>query len=222
MHRRRFLALVTSLAVVPRLAIARQFEVEETPAPDQSAPRWEAIRFEHPDHDATIRTIEARQSLWDTPAAAGAAAGSLTADAGTPLPDGEFYHSEVLDWSPRIDVRDANEVTGREWNTVVGVAAFTTYWSQIVVWEKRRLTVVLVSGQSAESVRDEAESMANLVLNRMPVPCGPKEPELLPTIDEVPAGMTLVWHASHTGTKHGTPEADRKVLAECTQVGEPG
>lgn len=222
MHRRRFLALFASLAVAPHLAAARQFEVEETPAPDQSAPRWEAIRYEHPDHDAAIRTIEVRQSLWDTPAAAGAAAGSLTANAGTPLPEGEFYHSEVLHWSPQIDVRDASEITGREWHTVVGVAAYTTEWTQIVVWQKRRLTVALVSGGSVDAVQDEAESMANLVLNRMPVPCGPKEPELLPTIDEVPAGMTLVWHASHTGVKHGTPEAERRMLAECTQVGEPG
>ena len=161
-------------------------------------------------------------STWGNAAIAGAVAGALTANAGTALPQGEFYHSDVTDWTPRVEVEDVEQITGREWNTVVGVAAFTTCWAQLVAWQDRRVTVVLVSGGAAVSVRRETSRLAEEVLYWEPMPCGPP-PDTLPTIDEVPAGMELVWRADEEGPwSPNEGEDERDWLAECTLVDDPG
>jgi hypothetical protein len=223
MHRRHFLSLVIASALGPRFLTALQFEAEESPPPDRSAPTWDAIRFRTLDADAMIRTIEVRVSIWDDAAMAGTVAGSLTANAGTALPAGEFYHSAVTDWTPPVQMEDAEEITGREWNTVVGVAAFTTCWAQFVAWQDRRVTVVLVSGGAPVAVRREASRLADLVLYWEPMPCGPP-PDTLPTIDEVPPGMELVWRADEEGPwTVGEVEDDGRVgQVECTMVDDPG
>ena len=221
MHRRRFLTLLTTLVVVPQVVAARQFDVETTPPPDAHAPAWMGIRYEATDQDAPIRSIEVRLSYWDDPVRAGAAAGALTANAGTPLPEGEFYHSEVTTWTPQLDDIEADEISGQEWLTTVGVAAYQTFYAQVVVWQSRKVTVVLVSGSSAEVVQQEAARVATLTLTLVAIPCGPT-PDPLPTVDEVPAGMTVVWRADETGpVDDGTPGADRRQQAECTQIGKP-
>jgi hypothetical protein len=221
MHRRHFISLIAASALAPRLLTAQQFEVDETLPPDQSAPIWDAIRFQSTDHEARIRTIEVRVSTWPDSVIAGAVAGSLTANARTPLPQGEFYHSDVTDWTPRVEVEDINEVMGREWNTVVGVAAFTTWWAQLVAWQDQRVTVVLVSGGAATAVRRETSRLADLVLYWEPMPCGPP-PDTLPTIDDVPVGMELIWRADEEGPWPTGELTDRgSRLLECTLVEPP-
>lgn len=217
MHRRRFLALVASIAIAPRLITARQFEVETTPPPDSNAPAWLGIRYEHPDYDARIRSIEVRVSFWDDPALAGAAAGSLSANAGTPLPQGEFYHSEVTAWTPDIDDTTGATITGREWSTTVGVAAFQTFYAQAVAWQEYRVTVVLVSGGAATVVRAEAERQLRRSLEQIPVPCGPP-PSYLPTQDDVPDGMTVAWQDEQDIPGASPVPVDRRLLGECEPI----
>ena len=219
MHRRRFLALVVALAIAPQLAAARQFDVETTPPPDAHADEWLGIRYEHPDPDAPIRSIEVRVSFWSDPSLAGTAAGSLTANARTPLPEGEFYHSEVTAWTPD-HTDDRATITGQEWSTTVGVAAFTTWYAQAVAWQGRQVTVVLVSGGSADLVRDEANEQLARSLDQIPVPCGPPL-DYLPGIDDVPEGMTVVWR---TGNKEFTDVAGPHgawKMADCTMTTPP-
>ncbi len=157
--------------------------------------------------DDEIRSVFARVSRWTDEASAAAFQEYLAGEAGSDLPEGEFYHSEVVEWAVP-DAPDDLVVTAMEWSTTVGVAAYHTAWVLCTMRRGPRLWDLWISGAGSGQVRELATDLMTVLGERYPPPCGTLELEdYLPRPEDVPAGMSVVDYPSGV-TPDGEPWLD--------------
>jgi hypothetical protein len=187
MNRRRFVAAVMAgCAFVPVMQ-----GVAQTPVAGVEALEVATVGFRASADDG-IRTISARVSLWPDEHDAAWFQEFLANEAGSDLPDGEFYQSPLEEWKVP-GVPDDLTVTAIEWNTTVGVAAYRTEWIQVTMRRGSHLWDIWISGAERELVRDLATDLMGVLGERIPPPCGTLElEEYLPQPEDVPDGMEIV------------------------------
>jgi hypothetical protein len=186
MNRRRFVAaIVAGCASMPVMqGIAR------IPPVERQALEVEQVGYAASDDDG-IRWIFARVSLWPDEDDAAWFQEYLAGEAGSDLPEGEFYQSDLEDWEVP-DVPDGLAVTATEWNTTVGVAAYRTEWVQFTMRRGAQLWDLWISGAERGPVRDLATDLMVVLGERYPPPCGTLElVDYLPQPEDVPAGMEV-------------------------------
>ena len=142
--------------------------------------------------DDMVRSVFTRVSLWPDEDDAAWFQRHLAGEAGSDLPAGEFYQSEVEEWAVP-GVPDDLVVIAMEWSTTVGVAAYHTAWLLFTMRRGAQVWDLWISAAGREQARDLASDLMVELGERVPPPCGTLElEEYLPTPEDVPAGMSVV------------------------------
>ncbi len=158
--------------------------------------------------DDPIRSLGARVSRWRDLEAAEEHRQTMIADAGSDLPQGEFYQSGLLE-KPLPDDVAALPATAMTWITTAGAAAHRTEWALLTARREAIVWDLWISGGEPDPVLDLAVALASDLTARE-LAAGSDLAALLPAPDEVPDGMTVDLRMSPAGTfdVDGTPMPD--------------
>ncbi len=197
MNRRHFLAVIAALIATPQVGLARFIQPVENEAEDFAEVKFIATS------DDVIRSLGVRVSQWVDDEAAEEHRQFALANAGSNLPEGEFYQTEPVELNLPLDLV-LYPVTAMGWHTTVGVAAYRTEWVLLAVRRDTLVWEVRVSGAEVEPVLELAGSVV--------APLTWREIELdlfslLPSEDDVPENLALEYRMSPEGTfdPQGTP-----------------
>ena len=172
MHRRHFLSLTAAaLAARSAVAIARPGESLAGNALD-----FASVTYLSSSDDA-VRGLLAQVSRWSDAGAASRYGVSILNQAGSDLPEGEFYQTEPVD-HPIPPGEIAPPAMARGWQTIVGVAAYTTDIVLLVVQRDDLIWSFRTSGARDAGVLGITIDLAAGLVDRSPV--GPWSPGFPP------------------------------------------
>jgi hypothetical protein len=202
MHRRRFVAIASAIALAPGLVLAHR-----TPVVTIAAEDFAEVRY-HLGNDDGVRSVTARVSQWAGPELAGTFREDVIRNAGSNLPMGEFYQSEPVD-HPIPEDALAPPASARSWYTTVGAAGYVTDWLLLVTQRETLVWEVRASGAEGIPLLDLAIDLAADLTSR-----APEDGlfALLPGQEDVPEGLTL----EYTKSPQGTFDADSNRMPEPT------
>lgn len=201
---RRQLVITIATACVASPAMA---ETKLVPSVEFEADDFAAVRYRGgSNEDDMIRSVYARVSVWADENAAEEHRQFMIANAGSNLPDGEFYQSTPIEYQLPLDLV-IYPVTAMGWNTTVGVAAYRTEWILLSVRRSSVVWDLKIAGAETQPVLDLAGTMAASLTRRELSAEGRDLFRLLPREADVPDGLTLEYRMSPVGTidANGTP-----------------
>jgi hypothetical protein len=203
-NRREFLCMVAfGTTLIPGAAAASPHRDPLDAAVDFAAVTYLASE------SAEVRQVFARVSRWADAEAATRFGVYVLHQAGSNLPEGEFYQTEPVDLVIPPD-RLAPPAMARRWQTIVGAAAFTTDVVILVVQRETLLWDLRIRGSIEANVPDIAIDLAaDLVERDWSLPLV----DLVPAPDEGPGGIdfdslvTPDGMVNDDGTPLASPEA---------------
>lgn len=199
MNRRQFsFVILAGSAIAMRIAHAR-IQPIEFGTEDFAAVTYRA-NAEDP-----IRSVGARVSRWRDPDVAEVHRQVVIANAGSDLPQGEFYRSDLVE-QPLADGLATLPATAMTWTTTAGVAAYRTEWAMLTARQGVIFWVLWIGGGETSLVLEFAVALATDLTARNHG-AGSDLAEWLPTPDQVPDGMGVELRMSPEGTfdADGTP-----------------